>query len=210
MSVVRDEKQLSRAWKEGVQVEITRDGNAIDEFHRLDVITRRRQGVPPHPRRFLRNLHRYIIQENKGFCMVARVGQKVIAAYVYLLHGETIMFKYGASDDRYFQLRPNHLLIWEAMKWGIENGYTRFHFGRTDISHHTLRQFKLKAWRSVEKPLPYSIWRSKGIVEPHAQARGTPTFFGGTRRSISAFVPIGLRRITLPSVHPRASPWLSA
>ncbi|HUT69310.1 MAG TPA: hypothetical protein VMW89_01430, partial [Desulfatiglandales bacterium] len=48
------------------------------------------------------------------------------------------------------------------------------------------------------------------MVEPHAQARGTSTFFGGTRRSISAFVPIGLRRITLPSIHPRASPWLSA
>jgi hypothetical protein len=44
------------------------------------------------------------------------------------------------------------------------------------------------------------------LVEPHAQARGTSTFFGGTRRSISAFVPIGLRWITLPSIHPRANP----
>jgi len=163
VSVVRDEKQLSRAWKEGVQVEITRDGNAIDEFHRLDVITRRRQGVPPHPNRFLQNLHKYV-QKNKGFCAVASVGRKTIAVYIYLLHGKTILFKYGASNDRYFKLRPNHLLIWEAMKWGIENGYTKFHFGRTDISHDTLRQFKLKAWRSIEKPLPYSFWRSKRIV----------------------------------------------
>jgi len=147
VSVVRDEKQLSRAWKEGVQVEITRDGNAIDEFHRLDVMTRRRQGVPPHPRRFLHNLHRYIIEKNKGFCMVASVARKIIADYIYLLHGKTVLFKFGASDDGYFELRPNHFLIWEAMKWGIENGYTKFHFGRTDISHDTLRQFKLKAWR---------------------------------------------------------------
>ena len=95
---------------------------------------------------------------------MASVARKIIAVYIYLLHRKTILFKYGASDDRYFKLRPNHLLIWEAMKWGIEHRYTKFHFGRTDILHDSLRQFKLKAWKSVEKPLPYSIWHSKGIV----------------------------------------------
>ncbi|MBW2342150.1 MAG: GNAT family N-acetyltransferase [Deltaproteobacteria bacterium] len=171
MSVVRDEKQLSRAWKEGVQVEITRDGNAIDEFHRLDVMTRRRQGVPPHPRRFLHNLHRYIIEKNKGFCMVASVARKIIADYIYLLHGKTVLFKFGASDDGYFELRPNHFLIWEAMKWGIENGYTKFHFGRTDISHDTLRQFKLKAWRSgmgSQSDLPWA-WFQLPLIKPYIQ-----------------------------------------
>jgi hypothetical protein len=43
-------------------------------------------------------------------------------------------------------------------------------------------------------------------VEHDAQARGASTLFGGTPRSISGFVPIGLQGITLPSIHPRARP----
>jgi lipid II:glycine glycyltransferase (peptidoglycan interpeptide bridge formation enzyme) len=153
-----------KALREGVQVETRMDVAAIDEFHRLDVLTRKRQGVPPHPRRFLHNLHRYLIQTDRGFIIVARVGRKIIGSYLYLLHNKTIYYKYGASDERYFRLRINHLLIWEAMKWGTENGYTRFHFGRSDATDRGLRQFKSKPWGSVESPLPYSHWSAGGSV----------------------------------------------
>jgi len=88
------------------EVEITRDIGAICNRGIPPAgcdNTKKAGSPPPHPKRFLHNLHRYVIQQDKGFCMVARVGGKAIAAYIYLLHGKTILFKYGASDDRYYK-----------------------------------------------------------------------------------------------------------
>jgi CelD/BcsL family acetyltransferase involved in cellulose biosynthesis len=159
------QRQIKRAFREGVRLEMRKDTAAVNNFHRLDVITRRRQGVPPHPKVFLYNLHKYVIQQNKGFFIEATLGGQIVASYLFLLYGKTILYKYGASDKRYFGSRANHLVIWEAMKWGINNGYIHFHFGRTCAFHNTLKQFKQRPWRSIERPLPYFFWNARGSVK---------------------------------------------
>jgi hypothetical protein len=164
-------RQITKARKEEVQVEIRRDIDAVHEFHRLDVMTRRRQGTSPHPRRFLNEVHRHAIQKKKGFCLLASRGNKIIAAHIYLVHGKTILYKYGASDAPYLKVRPNHILIWEAMQWAIENGYNRFHFGKTNLSQTGMRHIKLKPWGSVEKPLPYFVWRKRPEIGDYRFAR---------------------------------------
>ena len=41
---------------------------------------------------------------------------------------QTITYKYGASDSAFLDLRPNHILLWTAIRWAAENGYTRVRF----------------------------------------------------------------------------------
>ena len=68
--------------------------------------------------------------------------RRPIAASVYFHFGKAAIYKYGASDKRYQHLRPNNLVMWEAIRWCIQDGYTSLSLGRTDLDDEGLRQFK--------------------------------------------------------------------
>ena len=57
---------------------------------------------------------------------------------------------------RFWSLRPNNLLFWEAIRWGCEQGFRRFDFGRSDVANRGLRKFK-DNWGTQESPLKYSV-----------------------------------------------------
>jgi CelD/BcsL family acetyltransferase involved in cellulose biosynthesis len=93
---------------------------------------------------------------------MAKKDNHYLAAGLFLHWHQTLCYKYAASDDRDQDLRPNHLLTWEAINWGHENGYTLFDFGRTDIKNEGLRTFKCR-WGADEKPLSYSVFSEQNI-----------------------------------------------
>jgi CelD/BcsL family acetyltransferase involved in cellulose biosynthesis len=45
--------------------------------------------------------------------------------------------------------------MWHAIRWGCENGFREFDFGRSDLAGTGLRQFK-DSWGAVESPLTYA------------------------------------------------------
>jgi lipid II:glycine glycyltransferase (peptidoglycan interpeptide bridge formation enzyme) len=49
-----------------------------------------------------------------------------LAALFLLRYGETAWYFYGASSDRHRRDMPNHLLQWEAMRWAVAQGCTRY------------------------------------------------------------------------------------
>jgi lipid II:glycine glycyltransferase (peptidoglycan interpeptide bridge formation enzyme) len=77
-----------------------------------------------------------------------------IAASVYFHFGTTAVYKYGASDKQYQHLRANNLVMWEAIRWLCGQGFSNLHFGRTDLDHAGLRQFKT-GWGAAESKLSY-------------------------------------------------------
>jgi len=58
--------------------------------------------------------------------------------------------KYGASEKAYHHLRPNNLIMWEAIKWCAQNGFKTFSLGRTEPENEGLLQFK-QGWGTTEK-----------------------------------------------------------
>jgi CelD/BcsL family acetyltransferase involved in cellulose biosynthesis len=66
-----------------------------------------------------------------------------------------LTYKYGASDARFWGMRPNHALFWLAIQAACADGYEFFDFGRTDLEDEGLRQFK-SGWGGVEEPLEYT------------------------------------------------------
>jgi hypothetical protein len=77
-----------------------------------------------------------------------------LAAAVFFTHRGVLSYKYGASDAAALALRPNNLLFWEAIRWGVETGMHSLDFGRTDWGHESLRAFKL-GWGADERELRY-------------------------------------------------------
>lgn len=147
---------IAKARREGVTVERRTDEDALRRFYRLHLQTRRHQGMPTQPKRFiLRFAH--LFEAGLGFILIARHEGRDAAAAVFLTTGVTLTYKYGASDRRLLGARPNNLLFMEAIEWGCTNGLRTLDFGRTDLANEGLRAFK-RGWGADESPLCYTYF----------------------------------------------------
>lgn len=145
----------------GKEEELTSD------FYRLHLATRRRQGVPVQPRRYFSLLWQEFIGRGLGFVLLADDGDRVVGGAVFLSWNGTMVYKYAASDPSAFSARPNHLLLWEAMRRGAEQGDHTLDLGRTAIELEGLARFK-RRWGATEEPLRYSLVGS-GAIRPAQQ-----------------------------------------
>jgi CelD/BcsL family acetyltransferase involved in cellulose biosynthesis len=75
---------------------------------------------------------------------------------VFLRWNGTVIYKHSASDPSAWGLRPNNAVLWHAIRWACENGYSTFDLGRTDASNRGLRTFK-RGWAVEEEPLSYAF-----------------------------------------------------
>jgi CelD/BcsL family acetyltransferase involved in cellulose biosynthesis len=124
-------------------------------FYNLHLATRRRLGVPVQPRRFFRLLWERMIEPGRGCGLLAYADGRPVGGAIFLSHGRTMVHKFGASERDAQRLRPNHLLLWSAIREACESGFDVFDFGRTDLEGDGLREFKL-GWGTNEEPLVYS------------------------------------------------------
>ena len=147
-------RNIKKAVKESVIVRRSESMDGVNEFYRLNCITRREHGLPPQSREFFRRIYQQIISLGKGFIVLAEYDGRCIAACVYFHFNGKAMYKYGASDKKYQHLRANNLVMWEAIKWYCRNGYGSFCFGRTEPENKGLRQFK-SGWGAMEHVIRY-------------------------------------------------------
>jgi CelD/BcsL family acetyltransferase involved in cellulose biosynthesis len=185
LPIAPDPEQMERGFKRSVRQHIAkghRSGVTVrraetleelaDTFYGLHVRTRQRQGVPVQPRRYFVRLWQQILEPGLGFCLLAENGDRPIAGAVFLAWKKTVVYKYSASDHRYLRLRPNYVLLSEAIRWSGANGFEALDLGRTDLDHAGLRHFKA-SWGAREEPLIYSTLGEAG-AGPGLSSRGAP------------------------------------
>jgi hypothetical protein len=134
---------IRKAVRTGVQVEFNECSDSIQTFYALHRLTRRRHGLPPQPLRFFENIGRYVLAEGHGFVATACLGDRPLASAIFFHHGRKAIYKFGASDYNFQELRPNNILLWQAIKRFASNGFDRLHLGRTSLVNEGLRRFKL-------------------------------------------------------------------
>jgi CelD/BcsL family acetyltransferase involved in cellulose biosynthesis len=168
------QRNIKRAQRSGVVVRHGRSAaDLTDVFYRLHVETRRRLGVPVQPRRFFARLWERMIEPGLGSVLVAEADGAAVAAIVLLAHGDTVVYKFGASDASAWGLRPNHALFWEAIRTSCEAGRRWFDFGRSDLEDEGLRQFK-SWWGSEEIPLVYATVADRAPAPKRSGRRLAP------------------------------------
>jgi len=155
-------------------------------FYRLQLLTRRRQGVPIQPRRFFELLWQRVLEPGGGSVLLASVGGETVGGAVFLHENGTMIYKYGASEPSGLALHPNHALLWSAIRWACENGYRTFDFGRTDVGHKGLRLFK-RGWGTREENLVYATVAD----EPLGRSAG---HFGKVAKSVIQASPVWVCR----------------
>ena len=136
------------------------ESDMVDVFYRLQLMTRRRLGLPAQPRRFFRRLWRDVLSQGLGHLTIVELDGTAVAAGAFLTWNGVVVYKYGASDPRAWHLRPNNLLFAEEIADACRRGCSTFHLGRTDVDDEGLRRFKL-GWGAEEAPLQTS-WFGTG------------------------------------------------
>ena len=147
-------RAIRKAERSNVSALVARNRQAIDDFYRLHVQTRRRHGLPPQPASFFANIYEHIIKPGLGFIVLARRGSRPIAAAVFFRFGKNAVYKYGASDKRFQEFRANNLVMWQGIQLLARTGIEKLHFGRTDSENDGLRRFKL-SWDTQEETIDY-------------------------------------------------------
>lgn len=147
-------RAIRKAEKAGVTVEVLQSQEAVRIFYALQCQTRKKHGLPPQPFRFFLNIHRHILSQNMGMVVLARHQGRPVAGAVYFNFGDEAVFKYGASDETYQDLRGGNLVMWTAIKEQVRRGAKHLDLGRTSVGNEGLRKFKL-GWGAVERKIEY-------------------------------------------------------
>ena len=184
-------RNIRKSIKEGVSIEISQSLSAVKSFYRLHCITRKRHGLPPQPYSFFKNISDIIIAPGQGLVVSAFHSGKLIAASVFFHFGTKAIFKFGASVIEHQHLRPNNLVMWEAIKWYRERNFVSLNLGRTELDNQGLLQFK-RMWAPTESKVNYYRYDFKKRVllkDFYASKRRVLT------RKIFARLPVSLLRI---------------
>jgi CelD/BcsL family acetyltransferase involved in cellulose biosynthesis len=165
---------IRKAQASNLRIEFAHSLEAMRGFYALHCLTRRRHSLPPQPFRFFDSIARRVVACDKGVVASAFLGKKRIAAAVFFYHRQEALFKFGASDYSFQNVRPNNLVMWEAIKWCGNRGFALLHLGRTSLGNAGLRRFKL-GFGAKEEQLGYCKYdlRARGFVTDFDRSTGS-------------------------------------
>ena len=145
-------RRIRKGYKSGCYVDISRE--YFQDFYDIYCINMRRLGSPVHKISFYREvLNRF--PENSNI-LVVKLSDKVIGAQFLIYHNKTVYLPLASSLNEYNEYSPNHLLYWESIKYGCDNGYEICDFGRSTVESGPYI-FK-KQWNASERPLEYHFF----------------------------------------------------
>lgn len=151
------QRKIRRAEREGLTCDQGWSESLLDQFYHLLVLTRQRHRLPPQPRKWFVNLADCMGDQLKIW-VASRQGIP-IASILTLRFKNTLMYKYGGADERFFSLGGMQVLLWRAIEEAKENCLQEFDLGRSEPSDEGLILFKdrLGATRTTISYFRYPI-----------------------------------------------------
>lgn len=171
-------RNIARAQNEGVKVVVSGTPESLHAFCRMNCMTRREHGLPPQPAYFFDSIQRNVLDKGRGMVVLASYRDTTIAGAVYFHFGGKAVYKYGASDRRYQNLRANNLIMWEAIRMYTTEAYASLDLGRTEPENAGLLQFK-RGWGGDEQRINYYKYdlRTDAFVAGALSVSGPHTAF---------------------------------
>jgi FemAB-related protein (PEP-CTERM system-associated) len=168
-------------------VEVMNGTDSFEELYPTYLRTMRDKGTPTLGLGFFRNIMSEFPDYFKFF--VVRHDERILGGGFITPFKDTIYCTWGGMLREFYHLRPNHLLYWETLKYGSENGFQWLDFGRSLRDSGTF-VFK-KNWGAEPRPL-YQQYYLNGITEPPA--------VGGSREDDAQYrlFTSAWRRLPLP------------
>jgi hypothetical protein len=134
------QRRIRRAERAGVVHECGRSDALFTKFYQLNLLARRRHQIPPQPKEWFRNL-----MATMGDALqihVASHENRAVASIMTLRFKNTVVYKYGGSDQACHKLGSMPFLLWRAIQQAKSNAAQTFDLGRSDYSNQGLVDFK--------------------------------------------------------------------
>ncbi len=132
----------------------SRPTRQVEPFAGLYLPNLKRLGTPAFPLRHFRIL----LEEFRDGADIREMlldGGLAAAVFVFYFRDQVLPY-YGASDPNFHPQQPNNYMYWELMRWGLQNGYRLFDFGRSKTQESGSFDFKAH-WGMNMRELPYEI-----------------------------------------------------
>ena len=189
-------RAIRKSESSGIEITVERSLEAMVEFYQLHGRTRRRHGLPPQPLKFFRNIARHLVERDLGIIVLAKLAGVPVAGAVFLHSNKRAIYKFGASDTDHWPLRPNHGVMWAAIRELVDHGCEELQFGRTSPADASLARFKL-SWGSIVRSLPYfrhGLQADAWMSSARLPAESHPLIFG--------HLPIACNRLAGRLIYP--------
>jgi CelD/BcsL family acetyltransferase involved in cellulose biosynthesis len=190
-------RAIRKAEREGVRVDVVDDDRFLHEFYRLHLgVRKHKYRLLPQPRAFFAAIRDRFTAANGWWPLVALHGGRVVAATLYLQWGDTLYYKFNASDPGALTVRPNDLLVWEGIRLAQRVGCRLLDLGRSDDDQPGLIRFK-RGFGGQERELR--------TVELPPTASDDPKADAGTSAQTRRALAQATRLLTDPDVPDRAT-----
>ena len=163
-------QNVRRAQRAGVTVRVGSSLEDLRTFHQMHCHNRKaKYRLLAQPMTFFESLYEAFAGGARVTALLADVGGAPVAGIVLLTWRDTMYYKFNASTDR--KLRPNDLLVWEAIRLGVRLGLMWLDFGLSDRDQPGLVRFKQK-FASEEADIVALRYWPPGFDDPRGEAAG--------------------------------------
>jgi FemAB-related protein (PEP-CTERM system-associated) len=133
-------------------------GESIPSFYQIFARSYHRLGSPVFSIKLFKNLLGQF-KEKANILLVRNREGKPISGVFTIYYKEQVLPYYAGSLFEYRDLAPNDYMYWQLMKYGCENGYKLFDFGRskTDTGSYDFKRH----WGFEPEPLPYQYFLNR-------------------------------------------------
>lgn len=161
---------VAKGAKKGLCFVLT-DGERLEEFYRLQLMTRKRLGLPT-PRL---GYYASFFDKLPGMAKLAIVEKdgKAIAGDIFFAYRDSILLVLNVSDWEYRNCKPNDFMIWNIIDWACGSGFKRLDHGPVPIEEKGLMYFKKKWGGEMVKASRYYY---PYVIKDAAKIRGSGLF----------------------------------
>ena len=163
-------QNIRKAERSGV---VVREGRTLEDvriFYRMhSELRKEKYRMFAQPFSFFEHIHAAFAANDGLVVLLAEQDRVAIAGILFIVHGDTIYYKFNASADT--ALRPNDLLVWTGMRLGQRLGVAHLDFGVSDVDQPGLVRFKRK-FATEERTVSYSSWLPPGHHDQRADEAG--------------------------------------
>ena len=162
--------QIRKAQKSGLTSEFG-GIEKLDDFYKVFCVKMRNLGTPVWGKRFFRLILERL--SDSARIILTKKDEKVVAAGLVLNFKDRLYAPSAASYDSALKFCPNHALYWDVIRFGCEQGYKYFDFGRSTVDSNTFN-FK-RQWTPEPTPLCWQYYFN-GIKETPSINPGNPKY----------------------------------
>lgn len=146
-------RQVRKALKNNVEIEIDYTGEHVAEFHRLYMMTAEKNDIDPYYLFSEESLRSSFDRfQGKQFLISAKHEGRYISSALMLHHGDYVHYHLAANDPALYSFAGNSLIIYEACKWAVAHGKKELHLGGAG-NDENLYRFKRNFTRTEPLPL---------------------------------------------------------